>query len=221
MQIEPANRRIRAYFNGAFIVDTEDAKYVYETKRSLQIYVPLVDCKYLTSSENDSAEIKVSNKTSHKKATIFKSGELAGLVKIPFDAVDAWYQEDEEIYIHARNPYHRVEVVDSSKHVQVYTTDGTLVADSHTPRILYETGFVPRFYLPKVDCKGEFLQESSTHSACPYKGEASYYNVNVKDKEYKDLVWYYPSPLIESAKIVGLLCFWNEKCKIVVNGISR
>src|SRR5262249_34978074 len=130
---------------------------------------------------------------------------------------DQWFEEDEEIYIHPRDPYTRVEILASSRRVQV-EIDGVQVADSVRPRLLFETGLPVRYYLPKTDVRMDLLSPSATPTGCPYKGEASYYDITVDGTVYPDHVWWYPTPLPESQKIIGLVAFYNEKVDIIVDG---
>jgi uncharacterized protein (DUF427 family) len=148
------------------------------------------------------------------------SGDSAPLAEhIAFDwrKLDAWYEEDEEVFVHPRDPHHRVDVLDSSRHVQV-VLDGQVVADSHRPRLLFETGLQTRYYLPKVDVRMELLEPTSTTSQCPYKGNAVYWSVRLGDKVYPDVVWSYPFPTPECPKIQNLLAFYNEKVDLYVDG---
>jgi uncharacterized protein (DUF427 family) len=98
--------------------------------------------------------------------------------------------------------------------------DGELVADSHRPRIVYEGPIFPRFYLPPLDVRRHVLVPSATRTACPYKGQASYYSVDVGGARHQDLVWSYPHPTVEASRIGGYLCFFQEHCDITVDGES-
>ena len=99
--------------------------------------------------------------------------------------------------------------------------DGLTVAESSCPRILFETHLPPRFYLPLTDVRVDLLQVSETRSHCPYKGEASYWSLEVEGRRYDDFVWCYRSPFPESQKIAGLACFYNEKVDLYVDGVLR
>jgi uncharacterized protein (DUF427 family) len=132
--------------------------------------------------------------------------------------MDAWFEEDDQIYRHARDPYKRIDVVNSSRHVQVIV-GGEIVADTRRPRLLFETGLPIRYYIPKEDVRMEWLIPSDTKTQCPYKGIASYYSVKVGENVHKDLVWYYPFPIPECPKIENLVCFYNERVDaLIVNG---
>ncbi len=131
--------------------------------------------------------------------------------------MDAWYEEDEQVFVHPKDPYHRVDVLASSRRVKV-TVNGEVVAETERPKILFETGLPPRYYIPPEDVRGEVLAVSERTTHCPYKGVASYYSVEAGDGRVEDLVWYYPEPLPELGKIKGHLCFFNEKVDLEVDG---
>ena len=131
--------------------------------------------------------------------------------------MDEWLEEDEPVYTHPRSPYTRVDILGSSRHV-VVRVDGEVVADSRQPRILFETGLPPRYYLPLSDVRLEALRRSATESHCPYKGSASYWSVAVGGTVHPDLVWMYRTPLPESQKIAGLACFYDEKVEVELDG---
>jgi len=143
--------------------------------------------------------------------------ELEGYITMPWHKADHWYEEEEEVFVHARDPYKRVDVMPSSRHVQV-EIDGVTVAETKRPFLLFETSLPTRYYIPADDVNTDFLTPTETHTRCPYKGIASYWNVSIGDKVYKDLVWSYPDPIPECPKIRGLLSFYNEKVDLYVDG---
>ena len=131
--------------------------------------------------------------------------------------MDHWYEEDEEIVVHPRDPYHRVDVVRSDRHVTV-SLNGELLAESTSPTALFESNLPPRWYLPAEDIRAE-LEPSDTITRCPYKGTASYYSVKLDSGEVvKDLVWYYAEPIVEATRIKGLLCFFSERVDLELDG---
>jgi uncharacterized protein (DUF427 family) len=132
--------------------------------------------------------------------------------------MDEWLEEDEPVYVHPRDPYKRVDILASSRHVEV-RLDGVLLADSHAPRILYETSLPPRYYLPLPDVRMHHLRPSASISSCPYKGNAAYWSVEIDGVLYEDLVWIYRTPLPESQKIAGLASFYNEKVDLTIDGV--
>src|SRR6202022_4393261 len=115
-------------------------------------------------------DIKVSRATAGGSARRYPASpieEIRGYVRIEWDAMDEWLEEDEPVYTHPRDPHTRVDILSSSRHVQV-VVNGVTVADSHRPSILYETGLPPRYYLPLPDLRMDVLRPSASASHCPY-----------------------------------------------------
>jgi uncharacterized protein (DUF427 family) len=151
------------------------------------------------------------------------SGDLAplqGHIAFYWNAIDAWYEEDEEVFVHPRDPYSRVDTVHSSRHVRV-EVDGQVIAETHRPVLLFETGLPTRYYIPKLDVRMDLLESTNTVTHCPYKGAAGYWSLRVGDKTYRDFVWSYPRPIPEIPKIENLLCFYNEKVELYVDGVLQ
>jgi uncharacterized protein (DUF427 family) len=146
--------------------------------------------------------------------------ELKDYIAFSWNAVDAWYEEDDEVFVHARDPYHRVDVLNSSRHVEV-RVNGVLVADTSRPRLLFETGLPVRYYISKLDVRMDLLTPTATRTRCPYKGEAVYWSVQAGDEAFADIVWSYPYPIPEIPKIENLLAFYNEKVDIAVDGVPQ
>jgi uncharacterized protein (DUF427 family) len=145
--------------------------------------------------------------------------QLRELVRFDFESFD-WFEEDEPVYVHPRDPYTRVDVLGSSRHVRV-VVDGVTLAESHQPRILFETGLPPRYYLPITDFDQELLQPSDTETHCPYKGTAGYWSVKIGEQVHPDLVWIYRAPFPESQKIAGLAAVYNEKVDVYLDGVLQ
>lgn len=161
-------------------------------------------------------------------------------MKIPFEAIDKWFEEDTEIYIHPKDPFKRVDVLQSSRHILVRIA-GQLVAETNFSMHLYETGLPARYYMPLTAIDPQVLRPSATKTGCPYKGEAEYHHVEVNGEVHEDVVWFYTRPMLECAKIegttllcwnspfvrtrftmlmmpAGLCCFYNEKVSIEIDG---
>jgi uncharacterized protein (DUF427 family) len=128
-----------------------------------------------------------------------------------------WLEEDEPVYTHPRDPYKRVDILASSRHVRI-EIDGVTIAESSQPRILYETGLPPRYYIPLTDVRMDLLRRSDAQSHCPYKGTAGYWSVDTGQAVHEDIVWIYRTPLPESQKIAGLACLYNEKVDLYLDG---
>lgn len=136
-------------------------------------------------------------------------GDLAHHVALRWDAMDHWYEEAEEIFRHPRDPFHRVDAVGSERHVKV-THNGHVIAESHRPRLLFETGHPVRYYLPTEDIRMDLLEATDSKSTCPYKGNASYWRMN-GDPSSRDIAWSYLDPIRECPSIRGLIAFYNER----------
>lgn len=143
---------------------------------------------------------------------------LAGHIAFDWNAMDAWFEEDEEVFVHPHDPRKRIDIAASSAHVRV-SLAGVTVAESRRPTLLFETGLATRYYLPKLDMRQELLVPSDRVTCCPYKGEARYYSLRLGETLLEDLIWYYRYPTIESVQIAGLLCFYQERIAVEVDGI--
>ncbi len=144
--------------------------------------------------------------------------EIKDYVSFYWKMMDAWYEEDEEIFLHPRDPYKRVDVIQSSRHVRIIAGGETL-AESARPRLLFETGCPTRYYFPEEDVRMALLISSEKTSICPYKGEAVYWSARAGGEVFEDVVWSYPGPISECPKIKGLLSFYNERVdEILVDG---
>lgn len=143
--------------------------------------------------------------------------ELRGLIRFDWDAMDAWFEEDEEVFTHPRDPYTRIDILATSRHVRV-EVEGVVLADSRNARVLFETGLPPRWYLPKVHVRMDLLVPTDTVTHCPYKGQAEYWSATVGDHLIEDVAWSYRTPFPESQKIAGLMAFYNERVDLYVDG---
>ena len=145
--------------------------------------------------------------------------DLAGYVVLDFGAFDAWYEEDEPNLAHPRDPFHRIDVLPSSRPVRV-ELDGQLLAESSRPALLFETMLPTRYYLPREDIRAELIP-SSTTSYCAYKGRASYWSATVGGRLVPDLAWIYEDPLHEAAQVRGLVAFFDERIDLSLDGTRR
>jgi uncharacterized protein (DUF427 family) len=146
--------------------------------------------------------------------------EIVGTVRFDWDAMDAWFEEDEQVHVHPRNPYTRIDILQSARHVRI-EVDGVTVADSHQARLLFETGLPVRYYLPKTDVRMDLLTPTEHVTHCPYKGDANYYSVHVDGTTHDDLAWWYKHPTRESDPIAGRVCFYDERVDVYVDGQRR
>ncbi len=142
---------------------------------------------------------------------------LAGHITFAWGKGLQWFEEEEEVFVHARDPHKRVDVMPSSRHVQV-VFDGQTLAETRRPTLLFETSLPTRYYIPPEDVRMDMLEPSHFKTRCPYKGQASYWSARVGDTLKKNIVWSYPDPIPENPKIKGLLCFFNERVDLYVDG---
>ncbi|MCZ7569736.1 MAG: DUF427 domain-containing protein [Ardenticatenaceae bacterium] len=136
--------------------------------------------------------------------------ELAAHVAFAWQAMDAWYEEDEQIRVHPHDPYHRIDVRLSSRHVRV-VIKGETVAETDRPVLLFETGLPPRYYIPKMDVRMDLLARSDKTTHCAYKGTAPHYSVQVNGDRVENIAWYYPFPNYQYAPIQNLIAFYQER----------
>jgi uncharacterized protein (DUF427 family) len=141
----------------------------------------------------------------------------AGYVTFSWSRLE-WFEEDERVWVHARDPYKRVDALHSSRHVRV-SVDGVALADSVRPVLLFETSLPTRYYLPAEDVRRELLTPSDTVSVCPYKGRARYWSVRAGDAVHPDLVWSYPDPVAALPVVRDRLCFFDERVDVEVDGV--
>ena len=215
-RIEPTSRRVRGLFNGKYVFDTTKARHVWELDlRYPQYYVPIEDftrdAKLFADAVIDytSGTAHLYKLTSGTRSTnrmlVFHSGALQDLVKVDFPAMDQWFEEDTRIYCHPKDPYKRIDILPSYRSIKV-ALGGVTLAETTSALFLLETTLRTRYYVPPTSVQWEYLIPSDTTTLCPYKGQAEYYHVNINGKLYKDLVWYYRYPTMESGLIAGYLC---------------
>ena len=143
--------------------------------------------------------------------------DVSTLVGFYWNKVDAWFEEDDEVFFNPKDPYKRVDYMHSSRNVRV-EVNGETIAETNRPVLVIETGLPHRYYIPKQDVRQELLQPSEKMMGSPYKGQANYYSVTVGEEIVEDLAWYYRYPFPEAAKIANHLCFPQGKVDMFVNG---
>jgi uncharacterized protein (DUF427 family) len=231
VRTEPGHKRVRVYLAGELVADTKHPVLVWEWPYFPVYYIPVADIRAElipsgatehSPSRGDAEiyDVKVSGATAGGAARRYPDSPLEDLreaVRLDWAAMSEWFEEDEPVYTHPRDPYTRVDILASSRHVRV-EIDGVAVADSRQPRILFETGLPPRYYLPLTDVRMDLLRPSATESHCPYKGTAAYWSVDSGQQVHEDIGWIYRTPLPESQKIAGLACFYNEKVDVYLDG---
>ena len=145
---------------------------------------------------------------------------VAGHWSFTWDGRVSWFEEALEVHVHARDPTKRVDVVPSERRIRVEVA-GQVLAESTRPHALFETTLPTRWYLPVDDVEWELLEPSDTVSQCPYKGTARYWSVRAGGEVHRDLAWSYPEPVVECPRIAGLVCFFNEKVDMVIDGVPQ
>src|SRR5882762_2987965 len=228
----PTDRRVRVMFGGATIADSRKVMLMLENRRLAIYYFPASDVRldffaptdfksrHAGKGEASFYSVKVGDRFAEKAAWRYLQPERADLkdyVAFYWDKMDAWFEEDDEVFVHPRDPYHRVDVLNSSRHVKI-VVGGEVVAETHRPRLLFETGIRTRYYIPKVDVRMDLLEPTATVTQCPYKGNATYWSARIGDQVFPDIVWSYPFPIPECTKIQDLLAFYNEKTETYVDG---
>jgi uncharacterized protein (DUF427 family) len=215
--VEPSPRRVRVRLGGAVIADTSNAQLLiqYGPRQLPTYFIPLGDVRPGTLTDETEHGWSVTAGHRNVPRAAWQNDEFAALkdhVTFSWNTLE-WYEEDERVYAHARDPHHRVDTVRSSRRVEVFI-DGDRVANSVRPLLLFETMLPPRYYLPFADVRMDLLGESEAVSFCPYKGSARYWS----HPAAADVAWSYPDPIPENPKIRDLLCFYNERVDITVDG---
>lgn len=233
-KFEPTDRHVRVAFNGEFVADSKNVMLMIESPHELHYYFPEDDVRMDLLEPTDHVEhsgyrgdahhftVKVGDDSAENAAWTYpdeKEGrpDLRGYIAFDWRAMDAWYEEDEQVYVHPRNPYHRVDTIRSSRHVRV-DIDGVTVAETERPYLLFETGLPTRYYVPPEDVRADLLIPTEKHTRCPYKGLASYWSVKIGDEVHENVVWGYPDPIAENPKLTGLMAFYNERVDLYVDG---
>ena len=206
----PTARWIRATRDGETVIDTRRALLVWEPGKMVPIYAfPSEDVSPASSGDATSLGVRR-----------FDDPDLAGYVAVPWDALEHWYEENEEVFVHPRDPFVRVDALHSSRHVRV-ERDGRALAESDAPILVFETGLPTRYYLPERDVDGAVLQDSDLQTGCPYKGFASYRDVTIDGRRHPNLFWYYKAPFGEVSEIEGYLAPYSERVDLIVDGAPQ
>ncbi|MEV4558989.1 DUF427 domain-containing protein [Kitasatospora sp. NPDC049285] len=234
-RIEPCGKRIRTYLGGLAVADTTRALMVWEHDRYPVYYIPVADVRtdLLTATDRISRRpllgdarvltLTVGGHTAEHAVRQYPDSPVEAIrdhLRFNWAAMDAWYEEDEQVFTHARDPYTRIDILPSSRTVRI-ELDGTLLALSRSPRLLFETGLPTRYYLPPTDLVLPLFTTSDRITHCPYKGTATYLSAQVGDTLHQDLAWSYPTPLPESQKIAGLVAFYDERVDVFVDDVRQ
>jgi uncharacterized protein (DUF427 family) len=235
IRVEQGAKRVRAYLGGALVADTTSPLLVWEIPHYPTYYFPAADVRgELLEPEDGTAHspsrgdgrrfsVRGGARSAPGAAVRYDDSpieQLRGTIRLEWSAMDAWFEEDEEVFAHPHDPYKRIDILASSRHVRV-EVDGEAIAESTSPRLLFETGLPVRFYVPKPHERRDALERSETVTWCAYKGRAQTWSVRAGGRLHPDLAWSYPAPLPESQKIAGMVAFYNEKVDIFVDGVRE
>ena len=232
VRVEPAPKRVRIMLGGLVVADTTDAVYVWENPSYPQYYIPLVDVAPGVLKESGATSRSPSRGTARHYSV--HSGDrvaddaawcyadspidaLRDRVRFDWWSMDAWFEEDEEVFVHPRSPYTRVDILRSSRSVRIEVA-GVVVAETIRPMFLFETGLPRRTYIPKVEVRMDLLDPTASVTMCPYKGTARYWSVRAGGEVHVDRAWSYDAPFRESAPIAGLVAFYDEHVDVFVEG---
>jgi len=223
-------RRMRALVDGHTVLESTRGKLLHESHMLPVYYLPLEDLDTDSLAESDHTthcpfkgdasyhhlrvgERTIENAVWHYPQPLEPAAWLEGYCALDTEAVDLWLHEDEPVQGHLRDPYHRVDVLESSRQVTV-KAGGQTIAESDRPKLLFETGLEPRPYLLRADVLPGILEPSKKTTFCPYKGEARYWHVRAGDDLIEDAVFGYETPLTEALKVAGHLAFDGEGIEV-------
>jgi uncharacterized protein (DUF427 family) len=191
--IEPFRRRVRATKDGVGVVDSERVLLVHRAGHPPAYAIPADDVDGVPAEPEPDAP---------------------GYVTVAWDAVDAWFEEDERLFGHTRNPYHRVDCLRSGRRLWV-TAAGTVLVDTTDTLAVFETALDPRLYVDPRHVRTDLLEQSATTSYCPYKGTATYWSARIGDELFEDIAWSYEDPLPESTQLGHFLSFYDTQVDVM------
>ncbi len=233
--LESCAKRVRAAFSGMCIAESTDIQLLFERGHPPVYYFPQEDLRhdvlvpsektYHCSRKGDARYWSIELHDRIAEDAVWNYPEpvegcppIGDLFAFEWNAVDAWFEEDEEVFVHARSPYTRIDVLASSRHIEV-KVGATMVAESDRPVLLFETGLPVRYYLPKPDVRLALLRATDTVTRCPYKGIANrYWSINAGSEQVIDAAWSYDHPTAEAAGIAGRIAFFSERVEVFVDG---
>jgi uncharacterized protein (DUF427 family) len=232
IRLELGAKRVRAFVAGVAIADTVRPLYVWESPFYPSYYLPATDVRTdlldptstvtHSPSRGDAPHftVRVGRDERIDAAWQYPESpieELRDHIRFDWDAMDAWFEEDEEVFTHARSPYVRIDILPTSRHVRV-ELNGVVLADSPRALVLFETGLAARWYVPKVDVRMDLLVATDEVTRCPYKGQAEYWSARAGEQLEENVAWSYRTPLRESERIAGYVAFYDERVDLFVDG---
>ena len=234
---EPCAKRVRAFVGDVAVADSTTTLLLFEKKHRPIYYFPPEDVRTdLLEPSTKSTRCPHKGEASYRSIRVGDRFEpdavwsypkpiapaafLAGHAAFYWGKLDEWWVEDEQVFGHPRDPYHRIDTYRTTRPVRV-SVDGEVVAESTRAVALFESGLPPRFYLPAEDVRMELLEPSEKKTRCAYKGVASYWHVRAGDTLHEDLAWTYPEPERDALSIRDLICFFNERVDLEVDGEAQ
>jgi uncharacterized protein (DUF427 family) len=234
---DPVPYRLRGSFAGETVFDTIGAKLLYETAHLPVYYVPENDLRHdLLEPSNTQTHcphkglasyrsIRVGDRFEEDAVWIYRepiapAAFLVDHAAFYWGKLDEWFVEDEQVFGHPRDPYHRIDTYRTTRPVRI-SVDGEAIAESTRAVALFESGLPARFYLPAADVRMDLLEPSEKQTRCAYKGVASYWHVRTGDTLHEDLAWTYVEPHDDGRAIRGLICFFNERVDLAVDGAEQ
>ena len=234
LYVESCPRRVRVVLGGETVADSIDVRLLHSPGRTPTYLFPPahVRTELFTPSERRRSDpgmgvaaywdLRVGERGAPAAAYSWQQPPesakvIAGLIAFDWDAMDGVFEEDEEVFVHPRDPYTRIDVLRSSRLVRV-RLHSTLVAESTRPRMLIESGLPVRWYLPREDVRTDLLEPSYTTTRCPYKGVAHYWSLRLDGLLEKDILWTYPEPFRDAEAVGGLMCFVDDRLDLEVDG---
>lgn len=232
--VEPCPRRVRATLGDQLALDSTQVRYGWEWPGYPQFFVPRSDVRATLSAEETTRTDELGTAVRHgislgdqhvaDAAWVYgadAAAGVAGTVRIDWSALSSWYEEDEQVFVHPRNPYTRVDALRSTREVRIELA-GHVLAESRAPVLVFETGLPTRYYLDPMAVDRTRLVPSDTVSECPYKGRTTgYWSVDIDGSLHPDLAWCYDFPTRQLLPIAGLICFYNERVDITVDGVRQ
>jgi len=235
VRIEPNHRRLRVLVDGVVVADTIESVYLFETGHLPVYYLPKSDIRFDLLEHTDRSthcpykgdaeywtivvgDRRIDDAVWSYPSPLADAPDLSAYAAFYWNKVDNWFEEDEEVFVHPRDPYKRIDALRSSRHIEV-RVNGETVADTTSPTLLFETGLPTRYYIPKIDVRMDLLHPSTQTTQCPYKGIANYYSVAVPGSGVaENIAWFYRTPVPQVPTIENMVCFFNEHVDIVVDG---
>ncbi|WP_426513924.1 DUF427 domain-containing protein [Dactylosporangium sp. McL0621] len=207
---EPSERWVRGRRGDLTIVDSRRAILVWDSPTPVPRYAfPEADVRTdLLRAAGERFDLVIGDGTGPGGARY---------IALPWTAAEHWYEEEEEIFVHPRDPHKRVDAIPSSRHVTV-EIGGVTVADTRTPVLVFETGLPTRYYIPRADVRLELFEPTDLRTGCPYKGTAGYMSLREPGDAPPNIVWSYAEPLPAVGPVQGHLAFYNEAVDLTVDG---